>query len=231
MVNRSPQIMLLTINFHKNFVDMPTPIWMATYPLLFNLFCKQWPKSVPPKSYRFVANINPSFMQNIFYLAQAKWKSHIIHHGKLDDFGTGFEIFERIALGHKIEFDSLSRFNQVPLTRPSLESQFSSTSALMAKKRPKWQSCLTFYNFVKWCCKGELNSRPRHYQWRALPLSYCSILDARFSQDFHKRKGKLSPEPSALPNSQSRCNLPQSPTHGPNHDQYRFHTPSIGWCT
>jgi hypothetical protein len=30
----------------------------------------------------------------------------MIHHGKLDDFGAGFEIFERIGLGHKIEFDS-----------------------------------------------------------------------------------------------------------------------------
>ena len=29
-----------------------------------------------------------------------------------------------------------------------------------------------------WCCRGGLNSRPRPYQGRALPLSYDSILTA-----------------------------------------------------
>ena len=27
----------------------------------------------------------------------------------------------------------------------------------------------------KWCRRTELNCRPRHYQWRALPLSYGGI--------------------------------------------------------
>ena len=28
---------------------------------------------------------------------------------------------------------------------------------------------------VLWCCRTDLNCRPRHYQWSALPLSYGSM--------------------------------------------------------
>jgi hypothetical protein len=40
---------------------------MADTPL-FELIGKQRTKSVPPVTHRFVADINPSLMQNVFYL-------------------------------------------------------------------------------------------------------------------------------------------------------------------
>jgi hypothetical protein len=42
--------------------------------------------------------------------------------------------------------------------------------------------------FVNWCCERGLNSRPHHYQWCALPLSYRSIFAG----------GKLCPGPACI---------------------------------
>ena len=45
---------------------------------------------------------------------------------------------------------------------------------------------------VKWCHERELNSRPRHYQWRALPLSYRGLL-FKGASDGQARYGGLIP--------------------------------------
>ena len=45
-----------------------------------------------------------------------------------------------------------------------------------------------------WCCRGGLNSRPRPYQGRALPLSYDSIFTALMHpyQGFKRVRNKHS---------------------------------------
>jgi hypothetical protein len=55
---------------------------------------------VPPVPNRFIAHIDTAFMQEVFYIPQGKWKSHIKHNCKLDDIGTGFEVAEGYRIGH-----------------------------------------------------------------------------------------------------------------------------------
>jgi hypothetical protein len=47
-----------------------------------------------------VADINTTFVQNIFDLAIAERIPHVKHHCQADDFGRGFEVFERIFIAH-----------------------------------------------------------------------------------------------------------------------------------
>jgi len=41
-----------------------------------------------------MANINATFMQDIFNLAETQRVTHVIHNRQADDFGRRFEIFE-----------------------------------------------------------------------------------------------------------------------------------------
>jgi len=95
---------------------MPSLIGIGPYSILQNLFRKNWVKPITPEPNGFVADINTMFVLDVFDLAQAEWKTNIVHYGQLDNFGTGFEIFERIAVCNIIEYYRLPRFNQVPLT-------------------------------------------------------------------------------------------------------------------
>jgi hypothetical protein len=54
---------------------------------LFELIGKHPTKSIPPVTHRFVSDINPSLMQNVFYLPQTQRKTDVIHHRQPDDFG------------------------------------------------------------------------------------------------------------------------------------------------
>jgi hypothetical protein len=47
-----------------------------------------------------MAHIDPTLMQHVFDIAQSKRKSNIHHHRQADDFGTGFEITERVGVGN-----------------------------------------------------------------------------------------------------------------------------------
>jgi hypothetical protein len=47
-----------------------------------------------------VAHVNPALVQKVFDIAQRKWKPHIHHHRKADDFRRRFEIAERFGFGH-----------------------------------------------------------------------------------------------------------------------------------
>ena len=55
---------------------------------------------MPPIPNRFIAYVNASFMQEVFYISKLEWKPHIEHNCKLDDLRAGFEIAERYRIGH-----------------------------------------------------------------------------------------------------------------------------------
>ena len=57
-------------------------------------------KPVPPVANRFIAYVHPSFMTQVFSIPQRKWKSHIQHEYKLDNFRNGFEKAEGNIFSH-----------------------------------------------------------------------------------------------------------------------------------
>ena len=101
MINSSPKIMGLTVDFHKDLIKMPFPIWVFgnwVHSFLADLPSEEWAKFVPPIPDRFMANINASFMEEIFYISKRKWKSDIHHHGETNDLRWCFKIAKRIGI-------------------------------------------------------------------------------------------------------------------------------------
>jgi len=58
---------------------------------------------MPPVPNRLIAHIDTAFMQEVFYIPQEKWKSHIKHNCKLDYLRAGFEIAKGYRIGHVTE--------------------------------------------------------------------------------------------------------------------------------
>ena len=94
--------MSFTIYFHEDFIQVPFPITglHAPCPALLDLACELRAKPMPPIPNRFIAYVNASFMQEVFYISKLEWKPHIEHNCKLDDLRAGFEIAERYRIGH-----------------------------------------------------------------------------------------------------------------------------------
>jgi len=90
MVDGTPQIMCLAIDFHKHLIKVPFPIriilWVANA-ILTDFFSEKWAKSIPPITHRFVTNIYAAFVEQVFYITKRKWKPDIHHHGEADNLG------------------------------------------------------------------------------------------------------------------------------------------------
>ena len=68
--------------------------------LLADLSGEMCAEAIYPKTDTFVANIYPTFMEQVLDVPQRKRESDIHHHGELDDFRRCFEIAKRV-LGHE----------------------------------------------------------------------------------------------------------------------------------
>ena len=66
----------------------------ATFP---GLSGEHWPKPVPPVPHRFVANVDATFEQNVFNLAQRKRIADVQHHREPNDLGRTVEITAGIS--------------------------------------------------------------------------------------------------------------------------------------
>lgn len=53
-----------------------------------------------PKSYGFMANINAAPMEQIFYMAERHWKTHVQHNFKVDCLMAHFDIAKWIRFYH-----------------------------------------------------------------------------------------------------------------------------------
>jgi hypothetical protein len=76
-------------------------------PLLSNFACEFQPETPNPKPHSFMANINSTFVQNIFNLAIAERIPHVKHHCQADDLGRSFKVFEQIFVGHSQNYEDL----------------------------------------------------------------------------------------------------------------------------
>jgi hypothetical protein len=72
MIDCAPQVMSFTIYLHKDFIEVPFPITglHAPCPALLDLACELRTKSMPPIPNGFIAHIDTSFMQKVFYISQ-----------------------------------------------------------------------------------------------------------------------------------------------------------------
>ena len=86
--------MSFSIYLYKDFIEVPFPITGVHTPCLklFDLTWELRAKFVPAVSNRFIAYIYPTFMKQVFYISQSKWKSHIQHDCKLNNLWTGFKM-------------------------------------------------------------------------------------------------------------------------------------------
>jgi hypothetical protein len=73
MVNGSPQVVRLSVNSYEHFVQMPLPVRICTKllnPFSSDLRGEQRAKSVPPEPHRFMADIDPAFVQQILHIPE-----------------------------------------------------------------------------------------------------------------------------------------------------------------
>ncbi len=82
---------------------MPLPIRMGTKslnPFSSDLRGEQWAEPVPPKSDRFVADIDPTLVQKVLDISKRKRKPNVKHHCQADDLRARLEILEWVAFCH-----------------------------------------------------------------------------------------------------------------------------------
>ena len=73
MIYGSPQVMCLTVDLHENLVQMPLPIGVCSHPLdtlPSDLESKHRAKSVPPETDRFMADTDPSLVQQVLDISK-----------------------------------------------------------------------------------------------------------------------------------------------------------------
>ncbi len=73
MIDGAPEIASLTVDAHKHFIQMPSPLNVPASrpPLPFPEFGgKERPEAVPPETDGFVADVDASLVQQVFDLAQ-----------------------------------------------------------------------------------------------------------------------------------------------------------------
>ncbi len=91
--------MTFAVDLREDLVKMLLPVRVSTHPtdtLLADLGGKQRAKSVPPEPHRFMADIAPALMQQIFHIPERPREPDVQHHSQADDVGTRLEIAERI---------------------------------------------------------------------------------------------------------------------------------------
>jgi len=102
VVHGPPQVVPLTVDLHKNLVQMPPPAagFHSLDAPLFDLCGEHWAEPVPPEPDGLVAHVDATLMQQVFDVPQRKRKPHEQHHSKTDDLRTGFEVAEWGAFYH-----------------------------------------------------------------------------------------------------------------------------------
>ena len=67
--------MCLTVDLHKNLVQMPLPIRIRSHPtdpVSADLCREHWTKFIPPETDSFMADVDAAFVQKILHIAKRK---------------------------------------------------------------------------------------------------------------------------------------------------------------
>jgi hypothetical protein len=99
MIDRTPKIVSLTTDLHKHLVQVPLPLRRLPHSFrsaFADLVREVSTEPIDPVPDRFMANVDPALVKQVFDIAQGQRKSDIHHDRKLDDLGRGFEVAERV---------------------------------------------------------------------------------------------------------------------------------------
>ena len=104
VIDRAPKVVRLTVYFHEHFIQVPLPMFeVCAHRLtrfLTDLCGKQRTKAVPPKSNRFMADVDAAFVQKILDVPKRKRKPDVHHHRQADHLRAGFEVAKWAAFCH-----------------------------------------------------------------------------------------------------------------------------------
>ena len=101
VIDGPPKIVELTVDLHKNLIDMPAPAAEVSspHPPRADIASEQWTKAVPPKPYRLMAGVDAALMQQILHIPQSQGVTHVHHHREADHLRRRIEIAKRIGFG------------------------------------------------------------------------------------------------------------------------------------
>jgi hypothetical protein len=120
-----------TVDLHKHLIEVPAPLFAAAHsfhPLTTNFSGKHRTKPVPPIAHYFVANLDPTLMQEVLHVAQRQLEPNVEQHRQADDLCARLEVAkgERwvIPKGYADALPSSSQFLQkrqlvIDATRPT----------------------------------------------------------------------------------------------------------------
>lgn len=83
MVDGAPKVMLLPVDLHEHIVEVSTPVTdlAHTRNALAPNFCgEHGAEPVPPEPHRLVADVDPTFEQEVFDIPKRQREPHIHHH-------------------------------------------------------------------------------------------------------------------------------------------------------
>jgi hypothetical protein len=91
----APKIMRLAVELHEYLVQMPLPVRISPHSIdpVFTDFCREHrAKSVPPVPHRFVADLDPSLVQQVFDVSERKREPNVEHRRQANDLRARLEI-------------------------------------------------------------------------------------------------------------------------------------------
>lgn len=97
VIDSAPEVVAFTVDLHENLVDMPAPVRERTHtihPPASDLSGDHQAKSVPPKTNRFVTDIDPAFAQQILDIPQRQREAHLVNQREADAHGARLELVE-----------------------------------------------------------------------------------------------------------------------------------------
>jgi hypothetical protein len=102
VVDSAPKIVALSSNLDEDLIQVPLPLWAASYrfrPMFPDLVREVSAEPINPEADTFVTDIDPAFVEKVLDIAQRQRESDIHHHAKLDDLRRGFKVAKRVR-GH-----------------------------------------------------------------------------------------------------------------------------------
>lgn len=97
VIDRSPQIVTLSIDPHEDLIKVPAPVVKTLHsadPLSPDVSSEHRTEPVPPQAHRLVTYVDTAFEQQVFHIPQRRRKPHIHKHREPNDPGRRVEIAE-----------------------------------------------------------------------------------------------------------------------------------------
>ena len=97
MVDRASEIVLVTVDLHKDPIHLPAPLGnLARRPgsAFLDLTGEEQPKPVDPFPHALMANVDAAFVQQVLGISERQRKADIHHDLQADDFRRRFEVAE-----------------------------------------------------------------------------------------------------------------------------------------